>query len=85
MYWFQVFRRIRKNIYLDLRRISIRPAVASSLMWWDNVALEIGISALNAMQEISSRADAMRSRISNLLASTSALVIRRNRLLFIHE
>jgi hypothetical protein len=67
IYSVQVFHRIRKNIYLDSRRVSMRPAVASSLMWWDKVALEIGIFALKSMHEISPLTAAIRSRMSNRL------------------
>jgi hypothetical protein len=85
IYRFQVFHRIRKNMYFDSRRVSMSPAVASSLIWWDRVALEMGTSALKSLHEISSLAAAILSRIVNLLPSTRALVIRRNVLLSIEE
>jgi hypothetical protein len=36
-------------------------------MWWDKVALEIGIFALKSMHEISPLTAAIRSRMSNRL------------------
>jgi hypothetical protein len=80
-YSLQLLLRSRKYMYLDCRRMSIRPAVASSLRWCDNVALEMGSFALKSLHEISSLTAAIRSRISNLRPSTRALVIRRNVLL----
>jgi hypothetical protein len=47
----QVFRRIRKNIYLDSpRRVLTRPALCQFLDYgWGRLALEIGTSALKSM------------------------------------
>ena len=51
IYWLQVSRRIRKNIYLDSpRRVLTRPALCQFLDYgWRRLALEIGTSGLKSM------------------------------------